>query len=378
VQPRETMGRLPRPFQPYLTWVTGAPLAGGRPFIRWTARKAALLGIGQTAAGVAVGGLVLAHLSPATVPILVLSLLLTTGGMRRLDVVVVHQTLHRMFAKTPERNRVVGELVTTLLWRMPYDKNREEHLIHHAFPCSLRDQDTRYLMSTGMRPGMTRGEYRRYLAKALVSPRHHGSFLHSRMRGNLTPHQRRYRLAMSVAYLGATSIFLALTGLWIQYLVLWFVPVTILFQGATFLYTQTEHRWWVFSNAERLSRIERDQLTFGRMCGDPVPDVADRARLVRLLAWTKWWLRLLLVHSTYRLFVLVGDTVQHDLHHVQPGCDWPNSPYVRRADVARTPERYTEVWGSIVDHLHASGEVRSDQMSPTPQPQPQPCGATQR
>jgi hypothetical protein len=368
------MGRLPRPVQPYLTWVTGAPLAGGRPLIRWTARKAAILGIGQTAAGVAAGAVALAALRPATVPVLLLSLLLTTGGMRRLDVVLVHQTLHRMFAKTPRRNRIVGELVTTVLWRMPYDKNREEHLIHHAFPCSMRDQDTRYLMSTGMRPGMTRGEYRRYLAKALVSPRHHGSFFYSRIRGNLAPHQP-YRLAMTIGYLAATGAFLALTGLWIHWLVLWFVPVTFLFQDATFLYTQTEHRWWFFSNAEKLSRIERDQLTFGRMCGDPVPDVAQRARIFRLLAWTKWWLRLIFVHSTYRMFVLVGDTVQHDLHHVQPGCDWPNSPYIRSEDVSRAPERYSEVWGSIVDHLHASGQVRTDQ--PSRNAQPQPSGATQ-
>lgn len=368
------MACLPRFLQPYLTWVTGAPIAGGRPIVRWTARKALLLGIAQTAAGVAVGALALAALSPVTVPVLLLSLLLTTGGMRRLDVVVVHQTLHRMFATTPARNRVVGELVTTVMWRMPYDKNREEHLIHHAFPCSMRDQDTRYLLSTGMRPGMTRGEYRRYLAKALVSPRHHGSFLYSRMRANFARRQRPYRLAMSIGYLAATGAFLALTGLWIHWLVLWFVPVTLLFQDATFLYTQTEHRWWLFSNAEKLSRSERDQLTFGRMCGDPVPEVSDRPRVVRLLAWARWWLRLIFVHSSYRMFVLVGDTVQHDLHHVQPGCDWPSSPYVRSEDSTRRPERYGEVWGSIVDHLHASGEVRID--PPSRAAQPQPSGAT--
>src|SRR4051794_18131627 len=99
------MGYLPRPLQPYLTWVTGAPLAGGRPLIRWTARKAALQGIAHSAAGVAVGGWGLARLDMAAVPMRVLSLMLTTGGMRGLWGVVGRQRPHRSFGKTPQPKR---------------------------------------------------------------------------------------------------------------------------------------------------------------------------------------------------------------------------------------------------------------------------------
>ncbi|MFJ4867410.1 fatty acid desaturase [Streptomyces sp. NPDC088757] len=371
VSPRETMRGLPRFIQPYLTWVTGVPLLGGRQLIPWSPVKAGLLGLAQIAVGITGGALALHPLTVWSAPVLVLCLLVISGGMRRLDVVVVHQTLHRMFTKTARGNRIVGELITTLFWRAPYDENRKEHLLHHAYPCSLQDGDTHYLLSTGMRPGMNRSEFRRYLWGALFSPWHHGRFLLGRLRSNFLGVRPRYRLVMSLSYLAATVAFVTLTGWWLEWLVLWFVPVTVVFQSCTYLYTMTEHRWWLFGNEERLSRDKRDLLTFGRFCGEPVPD-ASVTGVRRVAAWGRWTFRHFVVHSSYRMFVLVGDTVQHDLHHVMPACDWANSPWIRADDVGNRPERYTEVWGSLADHLRAAGQVDNDvtglpgDVSPTP------------
>src|SRR5215475_11271563 len=176
MQPRETMRGLPRVVQPFLTWVTGVPLAGSRPRVRWRPTLALLAGTVQIAAGITVGAVGLAAPWYFAVPLLALCWPVIAGGMRRLDVVVVHQTLHRMFTQSSTGNRIVSEIITTLQWRPPYDANREEHLLHHAFPCSLRDGDTQYLLSTGAGPGMTRSEFRRYLLRAVFSPRHHWSF----------------------------------------------------------------------------------------------------------------------------------------------------------------------------------------------------------
>jgi hypothetical protein len=356
LRPRETMRGLPRLVQPYLTWVTGVPLDGDRQLVSWSPNKAGVLGLVQMAAGVGVGAWALHPLRAWSIPLLVLTTLLTTGGMRRLDVVIVHQTLHRMFAPSERVNRVVGELITTAFWRSPYDENRKEHLLHHQYPCSMKDGDTRYLLSTGMRPGMSRAEYRRYLWAALLSPKHHWRFSSGRIRSNFAGEMPRYRRAMSWTWLALTIGFLALTGWWAEYLLLWILPLSVCFQGATFLYTHTEHRWWIFGNSERLTKRERDELTFGRLCGEPVPgpEVTGGSRA---WAWTRWWTRMLLVHSSYRMFVLVGDTVQHDLHHIHPNCDWANSAYVRSDDIAGGSERYSDVWGSLVDHLHEAGMV---------------------
>jgi hypothetical protein len=362
---------LPRFVQPYLTWVTGVPLQGGKQLIPWSPAKASLLGLFQMALGITIGVFALHPFTAWSVPMLVASWLFTSGGMRRLDVVLVHQTLHRMFSPSALVNRIVGEVITTVLWRTPYDENRKEHLLHHAYPCSHRDSDTHYLLSTGMHPGMTRTMFRRYLWTALLSPRHHSRFFFGRLKSNYVGVSPHYRLAMSLVFLAGTATFLVLTGWWLEWLLLWLVPVSFVFQSFTYLYTMTEHRWWLFGNQERLSRDKRDLLTFGRFCGEAAPSDA-LSGIRKAAAWTRWTSRMLFVHSPYRAFVLVGDTVQHDLHHVMPACDWANSPWIRADDVGNRPERYTEVWGSLADHLRAAGQVDGcraglpDDVVPTP------------
>lgn len=365
MQPRETMRSLPGFMQPFLTWLTGVPLEGERPLIRWTPLKAALFGLMQIAAGIALGVFALSLGDWRVAPLLLMSWLVTSGGMRRLDVVIIHQSLHRMVTRTHRGDRIVGELITTLLWRVPYDDNRKEHLIHHALPCSMKDVDTRYLLATGMRPRMTRGEFHRYLLSNLLSPKHHLGFFFGRLRSNFTIRkQPAYRLAMSLVFAAMTTAFIVSTGYWLEWLLLWVIPISFFFQNATFLYTLTEHRWWLFDHAEKLSKVQRDQLTFGRVVGDPAPDTSSKGLFGSFFAWSHWWTRALLLHAPYRMFVLVGDTVQHDLHHVRPGCDWAGSAYERSSDISGGSKRYSEVWGSLMDHLYAAGDVQHSDGQP--------------
>lgn len=370
MQIRESMRGLPRPVQPFLTWVTGVPLSGTAPRIRWRPVLAATGGVVQTAVGIAIGVAALQLAWYWMVPLLLLSWPTTAGGMRRLDVVVVHQTLHRMFTRSTAGNRVVSEIVTTLLVRPPYDANREEHLLHHAYPCSLRDGDTQYLMSTGARAGMTQREFRAYLLRAVFSPRHHWSFSAARVKANFFMAVPLYRRLMALGFLALTVAFLVTTGWWLEWLVLWVVPLTFFFQNQTLLYTLSEHRWWLFDNAERLTRSQRDQLTFGRFCGEPAPDTAGAGVLRRAGAWSAWWLRMLLLYAPYRMFVLVGDTVQHDLHHLRPKCDWANSPYVRNDRLATEPERYFEAWGGLLSHVYVGNSVQGCHAQPSVPVQP--------
>jgi hypothetical protein len=358
IEPRETMRVLPGIVQPFLTWMTGVPLKGEKRWMRWTPLKAAFLAFGQIALGITIGAWTLHNFTPWHAPVMLLAWLITAGGMRRADVLLVHQSLHRMVTKSELGDRIVGELITTLMWRMPYDVNRREHLLHHAFPCSMKDGDTLYLLSTGMRPGMTQGEHFRYIIKTLLSPKHHWGFFSSRIRGNFTWKQRPYRLAMSVTFLALVITGLVMSGLWMEWLLLWVLPVSFFFQCATFLYTQTEHRWWIYDNAQGLTRAQRDELTFARVCGEAVPDTSEMGFAAKIWAWGRWWFRVFFVHSTYRMFVLVGDTVQHDIHHVRPTCDWPNSDHERAIDLVSSADRYSVVWGSLFDHLYAAGQVQ--------------------
>ena len=358
MSPRETMRGLPRVVQPFLTWVTGVPLAEARPVFRWRPTLALVAGLVQTSFGIAVGAASLALPWFLAAPVVMLCWPVIAGGMRRLDVVVVHQTLHRMFTASHLSNRVISEMITTVLWRPRYDENRREHLLHHAYPCSLRDGDTLYLRATGARPGLSKQSFRKYLIKATFSPRHHWSFFSSRMKANFFTAKPLYRLVMSLVWLAVTIFFLVVTGWWLQWVLLWFVPATVFFQNQTLLYTLSEHRWWLFDNAEGLTRAQRDALTFGRFCGEPTPRTDGRASLSRVLAWLRWWARIFMVYVPYRLCILVGDTVQHDLHHVRPQCDWANSPYVRNEQLTTKSERYFEAWGGLLSHVYVGNGVR--------------------
>jgi hypothetical protein len=134
--------------------------------------------------------------------------------------------------------------------------------------------------------------------------------------------------------------------------------LSFFFQVQTYLYTLSEHRWWLYGNTERLTRAQRDQLTFGRFCGGPVPSTQGLGPAARGLAWAGWWLRMILVYPPYRIVVLVGDTVQHDLHHVRPKCDWANSPWVRNGDLSTTDAgRYFEAWGGLLSHIYVGNCV---------------------
>ena len=66
--------------------------------------------------------------------------------------------------------------------------------------------------------------------------------------------------------------------------------------------------------------------------------------------------------------VLVGDTVQHDLHHVRPKCDWANSSYVRNETLVTEADRYFEAWGGLLSHVYVGNSVRGWQARPSASP----------
>lgn len=86
---------------------------------------------------------------------------------------------------------------------------------------------------------------------------------------------------------------------------------------------------------------------------------------------------MVLVYAPYRMFVLVGDTVQHDLHHVRPKCDWANSSWVRDGDLAEgKADRYYEAWGGLLSHVYVGNSVRGWQTQATAEPTAPTAAAT--
>lgn len=346
--PREGLAQqMPAAAQPFITWLSGIPAA--REVQRFRMTPLRVMGIGVLSILAGFGMILCAVTLPLPWAILgyLPGFFCVAGGMRRLDVLIIHQSLHARVLGSPRANRILGEVLTTLLLRVPYRENQREHLAHHRSPCSEDDGDVAFLRDAGVSVAAHPVQLYVRILVTCLSPRFHFGFAGSRLMANFLRARPLYRLVMSWAY-GAA---LAAPALWygagyLQSLVLlWLLPLTIGFQISNFLYTATKHRWWLFSNRNIREQDKRDLLSYARVCCDPMPAAPTP------LALLGWWARAVLVHAPTRLFIVVGDTVHHDLHHVAPTCDWPNAAAERPIYAARTPERFTEVWGGLPAHL---------------------------
>jgi fatty acid desaturase len=341
------MRRLPAFLQPFLTWLSGKPLAGARS---WNLRPVhhliaclvpAVAGTAVSVLAVLRGGWLLL--------VLPVGWLLTTHGIRKLRTMILHQCSHRNFWRRPRTDRLVGKTIGILLLSQEYDEYQREHIgDHHSNGhMTMRDPTVQFLILTmGARGGMERSEIWRRLRRTLVSPSYHAKATWGRIRSHYTDTSVAYR----VAFTGVTALEIVgvtLTHSWVAFSVAWLVPLIILFNMSALLRLSSRH---IFP-APGVRRLNRDSMaayTHGIFIGEAAP-VLGAASLAGLAAWARWWGRMLLLHLPSRLFVLVGDGPCHDYHHRHPRSkDWSNYISARAADIeAGHPgwPAYTEVWG---------------------------------
>ena len=349
VCPRETMRALPRWLQPFLTWVTGMPLSDQQPLFRSTPVTRAAGATAVTVSGVLLGAFALQAIW--TYPLVVVSWLLTCSGMRDLYANIEHFCIHKRFAKSHLVNRIVGEVISTVLVAAPYDLFRRDHLTHHHTTRTDLDPDVHFLTATGFRHGMSRAEFRRYILQTSLSPGYHLAYVWSRLVANVRA--PAYRTAMTIGHAIGVAAAVGAAGAWVPWLVLWVFPAVVPFQIASLINFHSEHRWVPDPGRGRAATA---RVCVGRFSGEVVPRcLPSTTALERARRWSVWWFRVVFVHLPYRLFILVGDQSQHDLHHRRPGADWANAAYTRRDDVAAGCPGWTlgyqDVWGTLLDHL---------------------------
>lgn len=374
--PRESLRVLPEFLQPFFTYVTGVPYDGQRPLFRSTPWTRLISASSVTCLGVALGIIALDRAWFAeggvpradilwALPMLIASWTLVTGGTRDLYVVVEHACTHLSFSRRWWVNRLVGDVIATLLWVTSFDKFRKDHMIHHGATRTAADPDVIFLRRTAeFETGMSSRELRRYLLRTILSTRFHLKyFWQERLMPNFSGPAARSGL--SVVYAVGLAATLTVTETWVTWMIVWAFPLIILFQASSLINFISEHRWLRDIGQGRLGY---GRLNFGRFCGDPVPDTRRIAGWALYTAWVTWWLRLLFVHLPSRVAIMVGDLPQHDAHHRHPGYDWSNAAYVRRFDQLAGcpgwPEPYTEVWGTVLDFLDES--IRQTYRVPTP------------
>jgi fatty acid desaturase len=340
--PRETMRSLPGLVQPLLTALTGRPLPDEKPLVRWsgTARAASVLllfalsiaGTAVLISGPAWGWLFL----PLTV-------LLTAGAARAIQIGIVHHASHKNLTGIKWLDRLIGEVSSASVFILSLREYARLHPKHHGQTATKDDPDFQFVVGFGFRPGMTQSALWQHLWRTLFGWQFHAAYALSRIRSNFVTATWPRRL-LSIFFAGGLLSGAAATGMWLELVVAYVLPVGVLFQIAGLLQTLTEHQWvWVASEVKTRKAL-MGELTFGRYCGEPMPDLVWS----NWRALTYWALRMLVVHWVVRVLVLQLDLPNHPFHHRFPQGDWANATFAQRDDELSGEGAwgpYREAWG---------------------------------
>lgn len=182
--------------------------------------------------------------SPALWPLLGLAWMLIVHSARKAQLVLCHYAVHGNMTGQKWGDRVLVELLSTLLLIQHFEGYYQDHVrTHHSLHlATLQDPDMQFMLALGFRPGMSKKALWRRLYWTIVSPRFHWLFLWMRLRVNFTA-APLYRRVMSCVYAAAIVLGLSLTQGWLLFVVVWIVPIFPGYHVAALLQFVTEHRW---------------------------------------------------------------------------------------------------------------------------------------
>lgn len=348
--PRASLLMLPRFLQGLLTLLTGKPYPGQAPLF-W---RTPLWHLAMALLSFGMGGVtstwIIQHGEPLLWPLLIFPWMLTVSGARRPQVEINHQCVHGNFSKIVWLDRLLAEVVSTLLLIQDAAGYWYDHaVLHHGKRfATLDDPDVRFLLTLGFCPGIPVADLWRLLWWTLISPHFHWLFLRARLRANFTTAQPWRRL-LAMGYLIMVLSIVALTNAWLVLLVAWVIPVFFLYHIAALLQFVCEHYWLAHKDPSLPGSIVLARLTPTRFMGEAAP-VRDLPLRRALRAWTWWTVRTLCLHTPARLCIVVLDLSQHSFHHLhRKGQAWTNAIYLRQQHVEQgypgCAEPGVEIWG---------------------------------
>ena len=336
IDPRQEMARrLPAGLQGFLTWLTAMP-ADGEAAGETTALRHLAAAFAWIAAGLAVGGAAFA-------------------GLGLFQVVIFHHCAHGTVFRTRERNRRVGRAISAVLLFKHFDLYQHEHMLHHSAKRLLTPEDefAQFLFDLcGLEPGIAKAELWRRVVVNIVSPLFHGRFLLRRLKASFGSHDRAHNLLGSATWL-TLSLAAAGAGVFVPFLVLWVLPVTVLLQIATIFRILCEHRFPDAGLIDARDKLFVCMATTGVFPGSAPPS-AEEPPDIRIAGWAAWWAEMLILQLFVRLFVLVGDAPCHDYHHRRPASKrWASYAQARQQD------RLNGCWGFPVNYCDSWGLFRT-------------------
>ncbi|HMN95769.1 MAG TPA: hypothetical protein PKC43_05900 [Phycisphaerales bacterium] len=367
----------------YVTLVSGIAPSDGSPWMLWTRPRLYAVVLLWLFGGAAASMAILASGQLLLLPLLAITLLVTASGARAGMLTIMHDAIHMWLEHPDPRVRQlfwwIGTVMSTLLFVEDFPTYAEKHHRHHLEKkfATNADPDVRLIRSLGFEPGMEVDELWAHFRRMRWSPWFHWTYFKARLIAQLGRGPVAQRAAVGLLWSGVLAL-VAISGLWLPFLIGWVFPVVFMFQRAALEQFLGEHRWLRQHDPEDAAQVVYAESSAGRFALAEPPDAAlppvDRA-----IGWMMWFLDLQLVQALYRPTIVFGDLAHHDEHHVhglatlhergvplpvyaQPEIAWMNTAYGRRVYQSLRTEGdpvLSEFWNRR-DPLQATFEVLSE------------------
>jgi hypothetical protein len=338
-------------FQEWITHLTGCPYTGQKPLLLLTNYHYIVLYLTAF-----LGGILLSWMSwnNGDLPLVLVGWILTIGGSAGCNVGLIHQASHRNLTDHKGFDVWFGRVLSILILMVDFDQYVEGHAKHHGVKTHQTHEDNtiNLLDYIGCRPGLLMKDYWQVVYN-LINP-----FFLIRFIG-----QRRLAVIFFKSYFaskllawifwGAMIAIVCKTHSELPFFMAYVIPVLLLYSPVYIIRYCVEHKLppeAICQNRnKRYVALSTDAVFLGE-----VPPSEALAGLAKTVAWTGWWMRLLLWHGMWRWLVCPYDVPVHDYHTRMAGHsreDAANAIWHRQAQQAAGcpgwPTQYTEVWGFV-------------------------------
>ena len=360
---RESMVRLPKWAQGFLTWLTTQPMPN-QVYKPRSGKYQVLTGFLSVIFGVVMSALLL-KLGKLYYVFFVVSLAVTVSGMRKLQVVIYHHCSHGSVFESRWANHVLGEVLSVILVLKDFRTYKRDHMAHHNAKKLLtyEDETVQDLGEIGLLPGVTKNILWIRLMFSFISPIAHARWLLNRVRNCFLSLNILHNMAAITIWFGLIFI-VNYHHLWSQFLIIWLFPLTVLYHISRILRLVAEHRWPDSEVLNSRGKMFICLSTVAVFNGEALQEKAKNE--VDNFFSLVWWSIKMMAHLFARVFVLVGDTPCHDYHHRRPSSrEWVNYAFAREQDKEKNcpgyPLNYSEIWGlfnAINQNFKSLSEVK--------------------
>ncbi|WFQ79543.1 hypothetical protein PXH59_18630 [Xenorhabdus sp. SF857] len=336
------------PFQGIWTWLTGKDIPDRKPLWRSNSIEMIFWSISWVIIGIlliywALNGQM--ALLPSIIVYLI-GVLFSVSGARYVVATIIHQGVHGNLLSNQTSNKILCEVLSTILITQPYDSYRQFHIYeHHGKDFStVEDKDLAAIYKLGFIPGKSKKQLYINLFLTLLSPYFHMSYLSGRIKSNLIG-VPKYRLVMTIIQLLILSYMIWNIGI-VSFILFIIIPYVIVYQIVSLLHLITEHVWLLRREKETI-RDSHVNNSIGRFCGSSCP---NSFTLRYWPQWIMWAVAHLFYHLPVRMLILQGSLVCHDWHHrVSSVKEWYNYAALREVNAIKLAKEgkydYTEFWG---------------------------------